>query len=152
MKIFLVVMLIIGFGIAIYGGLYAKKELPIKEEAFSWKNVMIAIVVYIVTMVIATMAFLSLQSGTPNCSDDATKQLVKEIAFKEFTKQGMPQMTFSLSHIRVSSYDEKIDKYECASDLTVIDSNSKKLSESSIIYTSQMTEDGENFYVQVFGL
>jgi hypothetical protein len=52
----------------------------------------------------------------------------------------------------VSSYTKEIDKYECAAEITVFYEVDTKLSTLSIVYTSQMTEDGENFYVEVFGL
>jgi len=41
----------IALAIGIYGGLKAKKELPIKQQEFQWKNVGIAVVVNFIAIV-----------------------------------------------------------------------------------------------------
>jgi hypothetical protein len=64
----------------------------------------------------------------------------------------MDNLNLELTNIRVSSYTKEIDKYECAAEITVFYEVDTKLSTLPIVYTSQMTEDGENFYVEVFGL
>jgi len=45
----------------IYGGLKAKKELPIGEQEFNWKNVGITVVIIIVISIISQMLIASLK-------------------------------------------------------------------------------------------
>ena len=151
-SVVILIIILVGLSIAVYGGLNGRKELPIKKQKFSWKNVMIAIGVYIVAMVISTMLFLSVKLDTPNCNDVETKQLVKEIALKEFKQEGVSQVKLSLTSIRTSGHDEKVDKYECEAELIGINEINADKYKLDITYTSQMTEDDEHFYVEVFGL
>lgn len=150
--IIIIILLLIGLAIAIYGGMNAKKELPIKEQKFSWKNVIIAVVVYIVALIVSTMLFLLPSFSTPKCNDTETKNLVKQITLEEFSKQGIEQLEITLSNIRTSEYNKEIEKYGCTADLTASDKISGQTYSLPITYTSQATEDNDNFYVEVFGL
>jgi hypothetical protein len=152
MMVFLLVSVVLGLSVSIYGGTQATKELPIKKQAFSWLNVFYAIIAYVVGMFLIPMFSLLSISSTPDCNDEQTKALVKQLSLEEFTKQGMDNLNLELTNIRVSSYAKEIDKYECAAEMTVFYEVDTKLSTLPIVYTSQMTEDGENFYVEVFGL
>ena len=90
--------------------------------------------------------------GTPACGDNETKALVIDIAKDELIKQGMseimPKLKFSVDNIRTSSHDKSVDKYECAADFKMIGDKTETI---SITYTSQNTDDGDNFYVEVNG-
>jgi len=146
------IFFLVGFGIAMYGGMYAKEDLPIKEQKFSWLNVLYAWLAYIAGTLMVLMLFSYSASSTPKCNDLETKELVKQISRDEFKKQGMSGLDFTLSNIRTSSYNKEIDKYECAAELAVFNSAGVEFVSSSITYTSQMVEDSEKFYVEVFGL
>jgi len=148
----LLVSIVVGLSVAIYGGTQAKKELPIKQQKFSWLHVFYAWLAYVFGMLLVVGMFALSVSPTPTCSDPQTKKLVKQIAMGEYEKQGMKNLSFKLSAIRLSAYDKEIDKYKCEADITVYNEVHTELSSSSIIYTSQTTEDKANFYVEVFGL
>lgn len=148
----LVIATLLGFSIAIYGGIQAKKELPVKKQKFSWLNVFYAFVAYVVGILLVTLMFMLPTSSTPSCNDEQTKQLVKQITFGELKKQGMSKMNIELSSIRTSAYDKEIDKYECAAELSASSETTDYTYNGSIIYTSQATEDNGHFYVEVFGL
>ena len=153
MMIFLLVSTVLGLTIAIYGGTQAKKELPIKKQKFNWLNVFYAFLAYITGALIVSMfSLVSLSTSTPKCNDEQTKALVKQIATGELEKQGMSKVNLELSSIRTSAYHKEVDKYECAAEITIFYEVDTKLSTLPIIYTSQMTEDDEHFYVEVFGL
>ncbi len=153
MMVFLLVSAVLGLSIAIYGGTQAKKELPIKKQKFNWLNVFYAFLAYVVGALIVSMfALVSPSTSTPKCNDEQTKALVKQIATGELEKQGMSKVKLELSSIRTSAYHKKIDKYECAAEITIFYEVDTKLSTLPIIYTSQMTEDDKHFYVEVFGL
>jgi len=147
-----VITVMIGLGIAVYGGLKAKAELPIKEQMFSWKNVMVAVGVYVIAMLVSTALFSLMKSSTPKCNALDTTKLVKEIAQEQFQKMGYSPVKITLSNIRISAYDKEIDKYECASELSASSETTDYTYNGSIIYTSQATEDNGHFYVEVFGL
>ena len=147
-----VIFFLAGFTVVMYGGMYAKEDLPVKQEKFSWLNVFYACLAYFVGVLMVFMMLLWDVSGTPKCNDTQTKELVKQISLGEFKKLGMSEMSFKLSNIRTSAYHKEIDKYECAAELTILNGMGIELSLSPISYTSQMTEDSGNFYVEVFGL
>lgn len=52
---------IVGIGVAVYGGLKAKQELPIGEVEFNWKNVGIVLAIAIVCALVSQLIIQSLQ-------------------------------------------------------------------------------------------
>lgn len=152
--IVLIILLVIGLGIAIYGGVNAKKELPVGKQKFSWKNVILALVVYIISMSISSVLFLSFSEKTPKCNDVETRTLVIEITKEELSKQGLEsilsEFILTVEDIRTSSYNKDIGKYECVANL-IMKNNSQQKS-VPISYTSQVSDDSNSFYVEVFGL
>jgi hypothetical protein len=96
----------------------------------------------------------------PNCSDEETLDLVKEIAVDSLG--GIDQMRFlvgaegrlEVKHIRTtgqnSNFSALVTRYECAAELKLITS-SKRIVEYPIEYTVEQTDDG-NYYVSVYGL
>ena len=126
----MVISLVVGLSIAIYGGLKAKEELPVKQQKFNWVNVLIAVFVYGVAVVIGSLFLTTLGGTTPQCNDAETKALVKQITMKELAK---PCIT--LANIRTSQYDNNLDKYTCNADMTITKSDRGSAS-SDIVYTS----------------
>jgi len=154
----ILILLLIGLPFAIYGGLNARKDLPIKKQKFSWGKAFLALIIMQVISVIFLLAAAAIVvTGTPRCSDDDAKQLVIEIATEEIGKiaqsNKLADMKLLVKNIRTSAYDENIDKYECVAELHAIrKSRPEKSASSEITYTVQNTEDGEDTYVEVFGL
>lgn len=52
---------LLGIGVAIYGGLRAKKELPIGQVDFKWLNVGIALVILIIVSIISQFIINSIE-------------------------------------------------------------------------------------------
>jgi hypothetical protein len=146
----LIIVLFIGIGTAIYGGMNAKKELPVGKQDFSWKNVIIATVAYTIAMFISSILFLALSGGTPKCNDTETKNLVIEIAGQK--AYNVIYDNLNIKNIRTSSFDDNIDKYECAAELEGTIKNTNQSMSHPITYTSQSTDDSDSFYVEVYGL
>ncbi|ATI46686.1 hypothetical protein CO725_13705 [Vibrio parahaemolyticus] len=92
----------------------------------------------------------------PKCSDSETTDLVKEIANDEMVNQlGLETsklFTYSVNAIRTTDENEKTGAFECAAQLEIHASNTGNSNEIPITYTVEMTDDGEQFYVNVFGL
>ena len=140
-----------GLIIAIIAGKNAKKDLPIKKQDFKWINVVLTIFLTLASGL--TMQYLINGSGgTPKCGDSETKKLVIDIAKVELSKQGMSniisKLSFEVDNIRTSNYNESVDKYECLADFKMTGNQTKNL---PISYTVEATDDGESFYVNVFG-
>ena len=53
---------LLALAVAVYGGLNAKKELPIKEQEFNWKKMSISLVVAIVVSLIS-MTVIEMMKG-----------------------------------------------------------------------------------------
>lgn len=92
--------------------------------------------------------------SAPKCSDQATTDLVKEISRDELVSQLGQEVSDSIKlkveAIRTTDFNEKVGSQECAAQLTMSGPGG---SESlDITYTSEKTDDGEEFYVTVFGL
>lgn len=90
--------------------------------------------------------------GTPKCSDSETKDLVIEIAKGQLKKAGMgsliPKLDFEVENIRTTKHHKDVDSYECAADFKMEGDKVKTL---PITYTVQSTDDGDKFYVNVYG-
>jgi hypothetical protein len=95
--VILAIAFFVAIGIAIYGGINAKKELPVGKQDFSWKNVIIVVVVYTLSMFVSSILSLVLSVGTPKCNDEETKNLVIQIAKDELSKQGLSQRISKLN-------------------------------------------------------
>ena len=92
----------------------------------------------------------------PKCSDSETTDLVKSIAEIEMEKQiGSERaklFSYSVNGIRTTNENEKTGSFECAAQLGIHASNTGDTNEIPITYTVEMTDNGEEFFVNVFGL
>mgnify|MGYP003667698454 FL=1 len=87
----------------------------------------------------------------PKCSDLETQELVIQIMKdgleEDSGKEFADSLTLVLSLIRTTDFNEKTGSQECAAELTM--SNSDDSGTIHLTYTSELLDDGENFYVTV---
>lgn len=106
------------------------------------------------TLVIFLMSliFTGCTGGTPKCGDSETKDLVIQIAKDELKKQGLgsliPKLKFEVDAIRTTKHNKDVDSYQCAADFIMIGDQTKTL---PVTYTVESTDDGNEFYVNVYG-
>ena len=107
---------------------------------------------------LTAVAFAALLTGcgspVPVCSDEQSTDLVKEIAAREMSNQlgdaAAASFTYAVNAIRTTSTNEGTGAHECAAELAVIGPGGT--SPLPITYTIEQTDDGEQFYINVFGL
>lgn len=101
-----------------------------------------------------TLMLSACSPSVPKCSDTETINLVKEIAGREMRKQvgeeAAKAFSYAVEAIRTTNTHEQTGAHECAAEIE-INGNGRSVS-GSITYTVEMTDDGEQFYVKVFGL
>ena len=90
----------------------------------------------------------------PKCSDQETQDLVIQISKDELVKQAgkdlASKVKLELSFIRTTDTNEKVGSFKCAAELVaIVDGVSNS---SDITYTVELSDNGEEFYVNVFGL
>jgi len=106
--IIIIIGLLLGLVVAIYGGIKAKKELPVKKQKFSWLNVFYAGLAYVAAMMVVGILLLLPGSSEAKCNDIETKNLVSQIALEDFAKEGMEKLVITLSNIQTSKYNKEI--------------------------------------------
>ena len=93
-------------------------------------------------------------SEAPNCTDSDTTDLVIEIAnnelIKSLGKEAANTIEMSVDNIRTTDVNEKVGSFECAADLTF--KGPRGSNSIPINYTSELANDGDEFYVNVYGL
>mgnify|MGYP006113370931 CR=1 FL=1 len=94
--------------------------------------------------------------SVPKCGDSETTDLVKQIANEEMISQlgaeSAKLFSYSVNAIRTTDENDKTGAFECAAQLEIHASNKGNSNEIPITYTVEMTDDGEEFYVNVYGL
>ena len=60
--------------------------------------------------------------------------------------------SYTVNAIRTTNTNEQTGAHECAAQLAVKASNTGETNQLPITYTVEMTDDGKEFYVNVFGL
>lgn len=108
-------------------------------------------------LVIPLIALISgCSSSIPKCSDTEVTDTVKEVASKEMIFQLGPEVknifTYTVLDIRTINRNENTGAYECAAQLEIHANTNGNSKEIPITYTIEQTDDGEDFYVNVFGL
>jgi Protein of unknown function (DUF2628) len=93
-------------------------------------------------------------SGVPECGSSEATGLVVEISKGEIAKQAGAKAANSfdlaVSAIRTTSINEQTGSYHCSAQLNMAGPNGN--SSLPITYTVEITDNGEEFYVNVFGL
>ena len=103
----------------------------------------------------STLLLAGCGKSVPKCGDEDTINLVKQISNDEMINQMgkdfAAQISYAVESIRTTDENDKTGAFECAADLKVIakNGNTNKL---PITYTVEATDDGKQFYVNVFGL
>ncbi|QXX84395.1 hypothetical protein J6836_08485 [Providencia sp. R33] len=90
---------------------------------------------------------------TPNCSSEETRALVQQVALRELARvpqDSLDSLQIRLNAIRTQSHDQEQDSYSCAADLTF--TRFDRIYSKPIVYTVQMVDNEQQFYVQVYGL
>lgn len=94
--------------------------------------------------------------SVPKCGDSETTDLVKEIANDHMINGLGAEMakvvSLSVTAIRTTDENDKTGSFECAAQLEMYSSTTGQSDEMPITYTVEMTDDGEQFYVNVYGL
>lgn len=112
--------------------------------------------ILIIPFFLSALAITGCTQSVPKCSADETTSLVKQITKDEMLKQygteATEQFSYTLSSIRTTNTNEQTGAHECAAEIDIASSNTGSTINGAITYTVEMTDDGENFYVNVFGL
>ena len=102
----------------------------------------------------SSFLFIGCSNEAPNCADSDTKDLVIQIAEGEFVKslgkKAADSLTLSLENIITKDINEKVGSFECAADLKMTGPGGTE--SAPITYTSELANDGDDFYVNVYGL
>jgi len=117
----------------------------------SWKNKQSGI---ILAVLFTGAVITGCSSSAPKCSDTETTDLVKQIAKEQLAKlQGQEiadQIEMSVDAIRTTDSNDKTGAQQCAAQLTLKGPNGEN--SLDITYTSEKTDKGDEFFVNVYGL
>lgn len=106
--------------------------------------------------VLIAAAITGCTKPVPKCNDDESVALVKQIADTEMGNQlgveAAKIFSYKVNYIRTQNTDKKTGAHECAADLLITASNTGDSNTLPITYTVELTDDGEQVYVNVFGL
>lgn len=110
----------------------------------------------IIPAILSTIAISGCSQSVPKCGDTETTDLVKQIADREMGNQlgseAAKMFSYTVGAIRTTSTNEQTGAHECAAQLGITASNTGQTNEIPITYTVEMTDNGDEFYVNVFGL
>ncbi|WP_456400348.1 hypothetical protein [Persephonella sp.] len=105
---------------------------------------------------ILSLSVIACSSSTPKCSDRETKDLVIEIVKDQLLKIGfggvIDKLEMKVENIRTIEYQKDVDKYMCKAEFILKNKENNQQNVLPITYTVQKTDDGEKFYVEVYGL
>jgi len=103
-----------------------------------------------------SLSIIACSSNTPKCSDNRTKELVIDVAKELFLNAGLGEMVdnvdFKIENVRTIEYQKDIDKYTCKADFIIKNKENNQSKSIPITYSVQKTDDGDKFYVEVYGL
>lgn len=101
-----------------------------------------------------TLSLAGCGGGVPACNDSETKDLVMEIAHDELVRQTgqavADGVNLDVLAVRTQNTNEQTGSHECAAELSMTGKGGTN--KISITYTVEGTDDGDSFYVNVFGL
>lgn len=118
-------------------------------------NIVSAIVFPILSLLLLLMVSgVFPSSGAPKCSDIETTNLVKQIATEKLVgalgQKVANQIKLSVGAIRTTNFNKQTGAQQCAAQLTVKGKAGTKTFD--ITYKSEKTDDGDEFFVTVYGL
>lgn len=105
-------------------------------------------------LLLLTVSGVFSSTGAPKCSDARTVSLVKQIAREKLVRlvgQGAANsIKISVGAIRTTDFNEKTGSQQCAAQLSVEGKAGTK--NLDITYKSEKTDNGDKFFVTVYGL
>jgi len=108
----------------------------------------------IITAILLGSALTGCSQSVPSCSDSETTELVVEISNGELTRtigqEVANEIELGVEAIRTTDTNEKTGAFSCAANLSM--SGPRGKNSLPITYTVEKTDNGEEFYVNVFGL
>lgn len=110
----------------------------------------------IITALLALMTVSACTPSVPKCGDTQIVDLVIKISGGEMVKQlgaeAATGFSYSVDSIRTRSTNEQTGAHECAAQLAITASSTNQTNAIPIEYTVELTDNGKDFYVNVFGL
>lgn len=108
----------------------------------------------------STLSLAGCSNSAPECSDIGTVSLVTKIAGDELVKQKgqslRNELLLQLSAIRTTEIKESTGARSCAAQLDMtkiqVDMDNAKIVHLPITYTVELADNGNEFFVNVFGL
>lgn len=111
---------------------------------------------FFIPFALVALATTGCSPSVPSCSDKETTDLIKQIADDEMRselgEQAAKLFSYTVSAIRTTSTNEQTGAHECAAELEIKAKNTGETSKLPITYTVELTDNGDEFYVNVFGL
>jgi hypothetical protein len=108
----------------------------------------------IITSVFVGSILVGCSDSVPMCSDTETTNLVSEIAndklVETYGKEYASKIKLGIEAIRTTDTNEKTGANTCAADMSMSGGNGQ--TSFPITYTVEVTDNGDEFYVNVFGL
>lgn len=108
------------------------------------------------TVLLSAIAISGCSKSVPECGDPETIDVVKQISDREMSNQlgatTAKFFSYVVTAIRTKDTSEKTGAHECAAQLGITASSTGQTREIPITYTVEMTDNGKEFYVNVFGL
>jgi len=108
----------------------------------------------IITAIFVTGALTGCSQSVPLCGDSETTELVIEISNQKiesvYGKEKASEIDLAVESIRTTDTNEKTGAFSCAANLSM--SGPKGKDTLPITYTVEMTDNGDEFYVNVYGL
>jgi len=102
----------------------------------------------------SSFLFVGCSNEAPSCADSDAKDLVIQIAngelIKSLGKTKAESIDLTLENIITKDINEKVGSFKCAADLKMTGTGGSK--SIPITYTSELANDGDDFYVNVYGL
>ena len=104
-----------------------------------------------IPLTVLSVALTGCTQYAPECGDEETTNLVKQIADREMTNQ-LGLFTYTVNAIRTQSTNKETGAHTCAAQLGITATTNGVTNELPITYTVEVADNGEEFYVNVFGL
>ncbi|MEQ5818101.1 hypothetical protein [Halomonas sp. SCS19] len=110
--------------------------------------------IYAGAVIVAATILGGCSQSAPKCSDNETVALVKEITrdglVSQFGQEVSDSIQLEVDAIRTTDFNDKTGSQQCAAQLTIKSQGDTETAD--ITYTSELADNGEKFYVTVYGL
>lgn len=118
----------------------------------------------IISSILLATTLSGCSNNVPKCGDDEVLDIVKQVSDETMTNQlaalkmfGIGEgidtsFTYSVEAIRTTNTNSQTGAHECAAQLSMLANGTNNPTTIPITYTIEMTDQGDEFYVTVFGL